>query len=159
VDAFAFCKSTLTIALLAASMSAWPQQPDPLTQFEVKGHAGTKSFLLMVEDPDATSPLPFVHWIAIGSPDATGLAEGVAPVHWPLHPRVVEQGSNSRSTAGYFGPRPPPGDAPHRYHFQIFALDVALRLPTGANRHAVLKAAKGHVLAQGSVVGTFRKAP
>jgi len=101
----ALCKSTLAIALLSANISAPAQQPDPLTQFEIKGH-----------------------------------------VYEPQPP-------------GYFGPRPPPGSPPHRYHFQIFALDVALRLPTGANRHAVLKAAKGHVLAEGVLVGTFRKAP
>jgi Raf kinase inhibitor-like YbhB/YbcL family protein len=121
--------------------------------------AGTKSFLLMMEDPDATSPLPFVHWIAIGSPDLTGLREGIAPVSWPRGFKYLLQGSNSRSTPGYFGPRPPPGSGTHRYHFQIFALDVALRLPSGANRHAVLAAAKGHVLAKGLVVGTFAKAP
>jgi Raf kinase inhibitor-like YbhB/YbcL family protein len=113
----------------------------------------------MMEDPDATSPLPFVHWIAIGSPDTTGLHENIQPFYWPQGSSVLEQGSNSRTTAGYFGPRPPPGSPPHRYHFQIFALDVALRLPTGANRHAVLKAAKGHVLAEGVLVGTFSKVP
>jgi Raf kinase inhibitor-like YbhB/YbcL family protein len=121
--------------------------------------AGTQSFLLMMEDPDATSPLPFVHWIAIGSPDVTGLSAGIVPVSWPRGFKNLEQGSNSRSTPGYFGPRPPPGDAAHRYHFQIFALDVALRLATGVNRHAVLNAAKGHVLAEGVLIGTFRKAP
>jgi Raf kinase inhibitor-like YbhB/YbcL family protein len=121
--------------------------------------AGTKSFLLMMEDPDATSPLPFVHWIAIGSPDSTGLREDIAKFYWPQGVNNLEQGSNSRSAAGYFGPRPPPGSGTHRYHFQIFALDTALRLGPGANRHAVLEAANGHVLAEGVLVGTFRKAP
>ena len=121
--------------------------------------AGTKSFLLMIEDPDATSPLPFVHWIAIGPPDSTGLREDIAKFYWPQSVHNLEQGSNSRSTAGYFGPRPPPGSGAHRYHFQIFALDTALRLGPGANRHAVLEAANGHVLAEGVLVGTFRKAP
>lgn len=121
--------------------------------------AGTKSFLLMMEDPDATSPLPFVHWIAIGSPELTGLREDIAPVSWPRGFKSLLQGSNSRSTPGYFGPRPPPGSGPHRYHFQIFALDVALHVPTGANRHTVLEAAKGHVLAKGMVVGTFTREP
>jgi Raf kinase inhibitor-like YbhB/YbcL family protein len=121
--------------------------------------AGTKSFLLMMEDPDATSPLPFVHWIALGSAEMTGLREAVPPFYWPQGFKSFEQGSNSRSTPGYFGPRPPPGSGVHRYHFQIFALDVELRLASGVNRHAVLKAAKGHVLAKGEMVGTFRKAP
>ena len=121
--------------------------------------AGTKSFLLMMEDPDATSPLPFVHWIAIGSPELTGLRENVAKFYWPTGFKSFEQGSNSRSTAGYFGPRPPPGSGTHHYNFQIFALDIALHLPSGTNRHAVLAAAKGHVLAKGVLVGTFEKAP
>jgi Raf kinase inhibitor-like YbhB/YbcL family protein len=121
--------------------------------------AGTKSFLLMMEDPDATSPLPVVHWIAIGSPDSTGLREDFATFYSPQGVNNLEQGSNSRSTAGYFGPRSPPGSGTHRYHFQIFALDTALRLGSGANRHAVREAAKGHLLAEGVLVGTLRKAP
>ncbi len=121
--------------------------------------AGTRSFLLMMEDPDAMSPLPFVHWIAIGSPDLTGLREGIAPVHRPQGFKSLDQLSNSHSAPGYFGPRPPPGSGLHHYHFQIFALDIALQVPWGSNRHAVLKAAKGHVLAEGTVIGTFNKAP
>jgi Raf kinase inhibitor-like YbhB/YbcL family protein len=71
----------------------------------------------------------------------------------------LRQGSNSRSRLGYFGPRPPAGEPPHRYHFQIFALNTPLELPSGFNRHALLKAMQGHVLAKGTIVGTFQKEP
>jgi Raf kinase inhibitor-like YbhB/YbcL family protein len=120
---------------------------------------GTRSFVLMMEDPDAKSPLPFVHWIAIGSPDVTELPEDISRFEWPREVRHMRQGSNSRSRFGYFGPRPPAGDPPHRYHFQIFALDTRLHLPSGFNRHALLRAMEGHVIAKGVLVGTFAKAP
>jgi Raf kinase inhibitor-like YbhB/YbcL family protein len=120
---------------------------------------GTRSFVVMMEDPDAKSPLPFVHWIAFGSPDITGFPENLTRFEWPRELRNVRQGSNSRSRFGYFGPRPPAGDPPHRYHFQVFALDTHLRLPSGFNRHALLKAMDGHVLAKGVLVGSFAKEP
>lgn len=121
--------------------------------------AGARSFVLMMEDPDAASPMPFVHWVAIGPASMTQLPEGVMAFEWPRDARSVRQGSNSRSRIGYSGPRPPAGDPPHRYHFQIFALDTTLRLPSGFNRHTLLKRMEGHVLAQGTLVGTFSKAP
>jgi Raf kinase inhibitor-like YbhB/YbcL family protein len=120
---------------------------------------GTRSFVLMMEDPDAKSPLPFVHWIAIGAPNVTQLPEGIAPFEWTREIRNVRHGSNSHSRFGYFGPRPPAGDPPHRYHFQIFALDIVLHPPSGFNRHALLKAMEGHVIAKGTLVGTFAKEP
>lgn len=120
---------------------------------------GTRSFVLLMEDPDAISPLPFVHWIATGSARTTALPAGIGHAEWPTRVDRLRQGSNSRSQLGYFGPRPPAGDSPHRYHFQIFALDTQLNLPSGFNRHALLKAMEGHVLAKGTLIGTFAKAP
>jgi Raf kinase inhibitor-like YbhB/YbcL family protein len=121
---------------------------------------GTKAIVLMMEDPDATSPLPFVHWIAVLPPSATALPEDVPP-HVERHPRLpgASQGSNSRSTIGYFGPRPPAGQPPHAYHFQVFAVDKYPSLPAAYNRHALLQELEGHVLASGEVVGTFMRAP
>jgi Raf kinase inhibitor-like YbhB/YbcL family protein len=124
-----------------------------------KPPAGTKSLVLLMEDPDALSPLPFVHWAAVGPATGTEIPEGIPPIE--KHPKAagVRQGSNSHSKFGYFGPRPPAGDPPHTYHFQIFAVDKVVQLPSGFNRHAVLKALEGHVLAKGELVGTFAKAP
>ncbi|HLU05483.1 MAG TPA: YbhB/YbcL family Raf kinase inhibitor-like protein [Woeseiaceae bacterium] len=119
----------------------------------------TQSVVLMVEDPDATSPLPFVHWIATGPANMTEVPEDVPAVESLPEAPEARQGSNSRSEIGYFGPRPPAGDSPHAYHFQVFALDKELDLPSGFNRHALLKAMEDHVLAEGELVGTFAKEP
>jgi Raf kinase inhibitor-like YbhB/YbcL family protein len=112
----------------------------------------------MMEDPDAKSPLPFVHWLAVVPAQITQLPTGVPPFERSDR-YSAKQGSNSRSKIGYFGPRPPAGDPPHAYHFQIFALDTAPNLPAAFNRHALLKSMQGHVLAKGELVGTFAKAP
>ena len=114
--------------------------------------AATRSLVLMVEDPDATSARPYVHWLAWNIDPLEGtLPEGLAPDA----PGLV-QGRNNRRSNGYFGPRPP-GSRPHRYHFQLFALDDALALPAGADREALLAAMNGHVLAKADLVGLFGK--
>jgi Raf kinase inhibitor-like YbhB/YbcL family protein len=120
---------------------------------------GTESVVVMMEDPDATSPLPFVHWLLVAPAGLRELREDIAPVERPRELPNAIQGSNSRTMFGYFGPRPPPGDPPHRYHFQVFALDAKLSLPSGFNRHALLRAMEGHVLAKGQLIGTFAKQP
>ena len=114
-----------------------------------------KSLALFMEDPDAVSARPFVHWLAWNiEPSLAGLPEGV-----PAQPELAElasmrQGRNSRGSVGYFGPRPH-GSKPHHYHFQLFALDSALPLAGGARREDVLKAMKGHVIARAELVGLF----
>lgn len=60
-------------------------------------------------------------------------------------------------TIGYVGPRLPNGDAPHHYHLEVFALDRPLPVAPGADRDTILAAMKGHVLAAGEIVGTFRR--
>ena len=67
--------------------------------------------------------------------------EGLAEQHRLTEPSGLLQGRNSRGSVGYFGPRPPVGDPPHRYRFQVFALDVVLDIPPGSSRDAVLAAA------------------
>jgi Raf kinase inhibitor-like YbhB/YbcL family protein len=102
--------------------------------------AGTQSLVLMMEDPDAIAPLPFVHWTAINLPPGLrGLPEDVRKVFVPLAGQPARQGTNSKRERGYFGPRSPAGDPPHHYHFQLFALDTKLDLPDGFNRQALLK--------------------
>jgi Raf kinase inhibitor-like YbhB/YbcL family protein len=118
---------------------------------------GTRSFVLLMEDPDAIAPLPFVHWSAINIPaHATSLPENVRKA-FQSRGSPIQQGSTSNTTTGYFGPRPPPGDPAHHYHFQLFALDTTLTLPSGFNRQALLKAMQGHVLAKGTVIGTYQQ--
>ena len=111
---------------------------------------GTRSVALMMEDPDATSARPFVHWLAWNiDPASGGLPEAVTP-----DAAGPAQGRNNRGRTGYFGPRPP-GSRPHHYHFQLFALDTRLNLAAGADREALLAAMNGHVLAKGELVGLF----
>jgi Raf kinase inhibitor-like YbhB/YbcL family protein len=120
---------------------------------------GTQSFVVIVDDPDASNPSPFTHWVAYDIPaDVTRLRESLPPDLILQEPEGVLQGTNSRGQVGYMGPRPPLEDGPHDYHFQIFALDVAsLELDPGAQREAVLSAMEGHVLAKGQLVGQYER--
>lgn len=121
--------------------------------------AGTRSLALLMEDPDSSAGNPFVHWVAWNiSPTLTGLPEAVTTA--PQLPDLLNlrQGRNTRGSVGYFGPRPPVGDRPHRYHFQLFALDALLDIAPGSDRETLLAAMRGHVLARGEVVGMYGQA-
>jgi len=109
--------------------------------------SGAKSLVLIVDDPDAPGGL-FTHWLAWNIPPQTGsIAEGSAP--------KGVQGANDFGKSGYRGPCPPPGT--HRYSFKIFALDRELELGSGAKRSQVDAAMKGHVIAQGELVGRYAR--
>jgi Raf kinase inhibitor-like YbhB/YbcL family protein len=115
----------------------------------------TRSLVLMMEDPDAVSARPYVHWLAWNiDPARMSLPEGIAEGGEPPHPPGLHQGRNTRGITGYFGPRPR-GSRPHHYHFQLFALDARLDLAAGANRRALLEAMNGHVVAKGDLIGLF----
>lgn len=120
---------------------------------------GTKSFVLIADDPDAAKPKPFTHWLAYDIPAAvTKLREGIPGTPILQEPEDVKQGANSMGSVGYTGPKPPVGEPAHHYHFQVFALDIeTLGLDPGAKRDAVLKAMEGHVLGKGQIVGTFER--
>lgn len=138
--------------------SAYDQNASPALDW--KGAPDqTKSFALLMEDPDAKNmPLPVVHWLAWNIPaDVDRLQESIPGTDQLAIPKEMRQGPNSAGAIGYRGPRPPKGDPPHRYHIQIFALDTKLDLPLGAGRDEVLKAMQGHVLASGKLVGTFAR--
>jgi Raf kinase inhibitor-like YbhB/YbcL family protein len=161
-------QSATAIAVRSSAFSAGAPIPDQYSDYgEGKSPplswsslpSGTRAVVLMMEDPQARSPLPFVHWIAVLPAELRALPEGIPPVERSPHVPRAQQGSNSRSEIGYFGPRPPPGDEPHPYHFQVFALDRTLSLPSGFNRHALLQAMQGHVLAKGDLIGTFARQP
>jgi len=119
---------------------------------------GAKSYALILEDPDAKSITPFVHWVVYNIPaDLTALPEGLQEQARLTEPEGLLQGKTSRGSVGYFGPRPPVGDPPHHYHFQVFALDRELQVPPGAERDDVLDAMHGHVLGAGELVGTYQQ--
>lgn len=136
--------------------SAYGEGISPELRWE-KGPKGTKSYVLLMEDPDAATPKPFVHWILVNVPaDVMELREGVPGTAALTHPKGATQGTNSRGSVGYFGPRPPAG-GDHHYHFQLFALDKVLQLEPGAARKEVMDAMNGHVLAHSEIVGLFKK--
>jgi Raf kinase inhibitor-like YbhB/YbcL family protein len=118
-----------------------------------------KSYVVIMEDPDARPALPFVHWLAWNIPaSVTSLQEGLQKQPRLTAPEGVLQGRNTRGSMGYYGPRPPVGDPDHHYHFQVYALDKMLETPFGADRDTLLKAMEGHVLAKGDVIGLYRQA-
>ena len=106
-----------------------------------------KGLVLIVDDPDAPSGL-FTHWAIWNiSPQTSTIAEGSAP--------KGVQGTNDFGKSGYGGPCPPSGA--HRYYFKIFALDRELGLPSGAKRSQLDTAMKGHVVAQGELMGRYAR--
>src|SRR5262249_27083058 len=120
--------------------------------------AGTVEFALVVDDPDAPSPEPWVHWVIYNIPArVTGVAEGVHPKDRPPSPEGAAQGVNSWGTLGYRGPAPPKGHGVHHSHFTVFALDVRLGLAAGLDKRGLLKAVAGHVLGKGELVGTYER--
>ncbi len=118
--------------------------------------AGAQSYALVVQDPDAPGPAPFVHWLIWNLPGSlTGLSAGVPSSDRPARPDGALQGRNGADGEGYHGPSPPPG-APHRYVFQVFALSSDPTIPPGAEIETVLAGLHGRVIAKGQCVGTFQ---
>ena len=119
---------------------------------------GTKSLALVVEDPDAPTPNPFVHWLLYNiPPDLRGLPEDVRYEEIAAAARGAMQGKNSTLKIGWTGMAPPKGDTPHHYHFQLFALDRVLDLAPSAGRTALFEAMASHVIGRGDLVGTFQR--
>jgi Raf kinase inhibitor-like YbhB/YbcL family protein len=114
--------------------------------------ASTKTFALVVRDPDAPSG-SFVHWVVYNLPAHTTKLAADVPKTDTI-PAGGVQGVNGSGAVGYFGPCPPPGK-PHHYHFHLYALDGELKLKPGATADDVEQAAKGHTLADADLVGIF----
>jgi len=123
------------------------------------GPAGTKSYVLLVEDPDGGGATPIVHWLAYNIPaEIHALTHSMRNIGDPTAPLGMLQGWNDHGSVGYSGPRPPAGAPAQHYVFQIFALDTVLRLKKDAYRDQVLKAMRGHVLAKGEFIATYGEA-
>jgi Raf kinase inhibitor-like YbhB/YbcL family protein len=114
----------------------------------------TRAFALICDDPDAPRGT-WVHWVLWNLPaDAVELGQGVPPR--PELPSGARQGLNDGGDLGYSGPCPPPGK-PHRYFFRLYALDSALNLSPGLHRSDLDAAMDGHILARGTVMGTYER--
>ena len=107
----------------------------------------TKSLALIMDDPDAPVGV-WDHWIAFNIPASISqINEGEEPQGTP--------GKNSWGRTVYGGPCPPSGT--HRYFFKLYALDTMLDLEPGASKKKVLKAMEGHILAQGELMGKYKR--
>jgi Raf kinase inhibitor-like YbhB/YbcL family protein len=115
----------------------------------------TKSFAVIVEDPDAPGG-DFVHWIIYNIPgNLSELHEDVTPSR--NIPDEVMLGTNGFGKISYGGPCPPPGK-PHRYFFRIYALDTILHhLETGATRQQLISNMSGHIIAEGRLMGKYQR--
>ncbi len=118
---------------------------------------GTKSLVLIVDDPDAPDPkapkMIWVHWVIYNlPPSSNGLAEGVAAHALPTGTMV---GLNDWKRAAYGGPCPPIGR--HRYFHKLYALDTVLTGLTQPAKVDVEAAMQNHILAQAALIGTYEK--
>jgi Raf kinase inhibitor-like YbhB/YbcL family protein len=117
---------------------------------------GTKSLVLIVDDPDAPDPaapkFTWVHWVLCNIPPVTtGLAEGAGN-----RPAVgMLEGLNSWNRGGYGGPCPPIGT--HRYFHKLYALDTVLEDMLSPLKADVEAAMKGHILGEAVLIGTYKK--
>ncbi len=117
-----------------------------------------QALVLLVEDADSPTFRPLVHAI-LGelAPIDGGLAEGALPAQHSGEERFG-MGRNSFLHTSWLPPDPPRGHGPHRYAFQIFALDQPPSFEKPPGRSALLAALRGHVIARGMMVGTYARA-
>jgi Raf kinase inhibitor-like YbhB/YbcL family protein len=119
---------------------------------------GTKSFAIMVHDPDApTGGAGFWHWVVYNIPArVSGLPQGAGGKGGAGLPAGAKQVSNDFGVAAYGGPCPPKGDKPHHYHFTIYALNVdKLAPPPHATTAVVGFMINANALGKASLIGTY----
>jgi Raf kinase inhibitor-like YbhB/YbcL family protein len=113
--------------------------------------AGTKSFVVTIWDPDAPTTVGFVHWTVFNIPaNITELKEGSVPAG-------AVQGYTDFGMSAYGGPAPPPGHGPHHYHVRVYALDDTLPLDKNSTFAVLMFMMRGHILAEGEIVGIFER--
>ena len=130
--------------------------------------AGTKSFALICDDPDAPGG-SWVHWVIYGIPantvslpeniqkrdavEAPGSMSGRGDANGP----GAKQGVNDFGKVGYGGPCPPRGRGAHHYDFQLYALDAELKLAPRATRKQLKAAMKGHIIGEAELSGSYQR--
>jgi len=123
---------------------AWSQAP-----------AGTKSYAVVMDDPDAASGIGNNHWIAYDIPAAaTSLPRDAGSGR----PGALVEGANGRKLPIYSGPCPEPGAKPHHFLWLVFALDLAPgTLKPGLSREQFMQQIAGHNLAEASLSSIFQR--
>ncbi|MEW5960952.1 MAG: YbhB/YbcL family Raf kinase inhibitor-like protein [Chloroflexota bacterium] len=150
--------ATMTFQLISGAFS--PGQPIP-AKYSCDGQdispplewrdppAGTRSFALIMDDPDAPAGV-WDHWLLFNLPaDTRILPEQATP------PAGARPGRNSWGRTSYGGPCPPRGV--HRYFFKLYALATPLELAAGATKKDLLRAMERHILAQAELMGTYAR--
>lgn len=114
--------------------------------------AGTQGFALLLHDPDAPHG-DFTHWVVFDiAAGVDRFPDGAAPI------QTATEGCNDFGTVGYQGPCPPPGHGPHRYVFELYALDAHhTGLGEGASRQEVERKIQSHVLDRTQLTGTYQR--
>jgi Raf kinase inhibitor-like YbhB/YbcL family protein len=158
--------AVLALVLLSSRFSAGGALPGELTcegadrapELHWSGApAATRSLALIVDDPDAPDPrapqMTWVHWVLYDlPPSATALRDGVTANDLPPGTR---EGLNDWKQPGWRGPCPPVGR--HRYVFKLYALDVVLPARKDMTKKDLELAMRGHILAEGKLIGTYQK--
>ena len=113
----------------------------------------TKSLSIICDDPDAPMGT-WVHWVIYNLPvNITELAENIKTQR--ILKNGAMQGLNDFHKIGYGGPCPPSGI--HRYFFKLYALNTELNLKPGATKSKLVKAMKGHILAEAKLIGKYSR--
>lgn len=113
---------------------------------------GARQLALLIDDVDVPLPRPLVHTAAVIEPGVDGVAAGaLQPGCAGIRFLRADLGHH-----GYAGPRPIPGHGPHHYRFHVFALDAVLP-DTVTTAKGLLAAMRGHVLARGTLTGTYER--
>jgi Raf kinase inhibitor-like YbhB/YbcL family protein len=138
--------------LMSARFSCDGEDISPLLTWK-EAPAGTRSFALICDDPDAPMGT-WIHWVIYNIPgNAMQLEENIPP-HKELSNGTM-QGTNSWSRIGYGGPCPPSGT--HRYFFKLYALDTMIELKPGVNKDQLFRAMAGHILAEAQLIGKYKR--
>jgi len=115
--------------------------------------AGTKSFALIMDDPDAPVGI-WVHWVIWNIPATARALEESVPKTASL-PNGARQGTNDFKRIGYGGPCPPSGT--HRYFFKLYALGTTLSLPPETTKSVLEDTMRRHILAQSELIGKYAR--
>lgn len=128
---------------------SWNEVPD-----------GVQEFALIMDDPDAPTEKPWVHWVVYGiSRDARLLPEAMPTEPTPERPGKAQQGINTwkENNVGYRGPAPPHGHGTHHYHFKLYALDKPVGLSPPVDKEKLLREMEGHIIATAELISTYER--
>lgn len=121
------------------------------------GPDAVEQFALLMDDPDAPSADPFVHWVLYDLPDDTRTIPADVPAEEDVNTPDAKQGINGFGNIGYNGPCPPEGDGPHTYRIRLFGLTGPTGLDAGASRDELLNVVDGRTIARAQLDGEYER--